>query len=332
MPQRRRATASSGVPVTARGDKSTGRVIALVVLLLAAGAMTRGQLPGVTPGPGRPGAGGPAESIVMAALLALSAGAVAVAFVHRVRHRRATAGSMGELSTTAGAHRGRPAWRAMLIALAVVVLWLLGVFVLTKLGGRISMPAQLPEAPGTAPGSGVDVTAPDSAPQSPPRADGSAATLAGYLLAAAVGVLVLFAAVAAAARTRRTAARRIEATAAPVTASAPTAGETLARAAELGLTRIADRSRGPREAIIACYAVMEHHLAGVPDVAPREYDTPTEVLARAVEHQALPADNASRLVALFAEARFSPHLMTEQHRADAVAILQLVLDELRAPR
>jgi hypothetical protein len=97
------------------------------------------------------------------------------------------------------------------------------------------------------------------------------------------------------------------------------------------LTRIADRSREPREAIIACYAVMERHLADDPDVAPREFDTATEVLARAVEHHALPADNAARLVELFAEARFSRHLMTERHRADAVAMLRLVLDELRAP-
>lgn len=148
-------------------------------------------------------------------------------------------------------------------------------------------------------------------------------------MSAAAGLLVLTAAVVVAACSRRPALRSPNA--APVAAPAPTAGETLARAAELGLVRMADRSREPREAIIACYAVMERHLADLPAVAPRDFDTPTEVLARAVEHHALPADNASRLVELFVEARFSPHLMTERHRTDAVAVLRLVLDELRAP-
>ena len=51
----------------------------------------------------------------------------------------------------------------------------------------------------------------------------------------------------------------------------------------------------------------------------------------AVEHHALPADNATRLVELFTEARFSAHLMTERDRADAIVALRRVLDELRNP-
>jgi hypothetical protein len=42
------------------------------------------------------------------------------------------------------------------------------------------------------------------------------------------------------------------------------------------------------------------------------------------------ADNAVQLVNLFAEARFSPHVMNEDHRDVAVRVLRLVLDELRA--
>ena len=62
-----------------------------------------------------------------------------------------------------------------------------------------------------------------------------------------------------------------------------------------------------------------------------EFDTPTEVLARAVESHALQADNAVQLVNLFEEARFSPHVMNEGHRALAVDVLGLELTELRSP-
>ncbi len=106
--------------------------------------------------------------------------------------------------------------------------------------------------------------------------------------------------------------------------------DSLARAAELGLAEMTDFSREPREAIIACYAAMEHELANVPGAVPQEFDTPTEVLARAVEHHALQADNAVQLVNLFEEARFSPHVMNEGHRAVAVDVLGLVLAELRS--
>jgi len=91
-----------------------------------------------------------------------------------------------------------------------------------------------------------------------------------------------------------------------------------------------DLSREPREAIIACYAAMERELANVPDAMPQDFDTASEVLARAVEHHALHVDNAVQLVNLFAEARFSPHVMNEGHREEAARVLRLVLDELAA--
>ena len=110
----------------------------------------------------------------------------------------------------------------------------------------------------------------------------------------------------------------------------PLGQQVLARAAERGLAEIGDLSREPREAIIACYAAMERELAHIPGSAPQDFDTPTEVLARAVARNSLSAQNATELVHLFAEARFSPHVMTEQHREVAVSALQLVLAELSA--
>ena len=88
------------------------------------------------------------------------------------------------------------------------------------------------------------------------------------------------------------------------------AGESLARAAEVGLAEIGDLTREPREAIIACYAAMERELTRVPGAVPQDCDTPSEVLARAVDNRALRADSATELVELFEEARFSPHVMT----------------------
>jgi hypothetical protein len=75
---------------------------------------------------------------------------------------------------------------------------------------------------------------------------------------------------------------------------------------------------------------MERGLANAPGAVPQDSDTPSEVLARAVEHHALGADNATQLVELFTEARFSPHVMNEGHRDTAVRVLRLVLEELRS--
>lgn len=313
--------------------RTTGRVIALAILLLVAGAALRGYLPGTTPGPRRQLPEGPANSIVLAALLVVSAGVLTTAYLHRARDRRAVAASMGELSVTAGAGRSRPRWRVLLIGLAAVSAWALAMLVLMKLTGghRPTIPAEFLEPGG---GGSVTPTAPGATPAPQPHqpsgSGGSAAGAFRLRLAGVTGLLLLICAVIAAANIRRDSPRPSAAVGAPIVPRAPSAGESLAQAAELGLTRIADRSREPREAIIACYAAMERHLADVPDSAPQAFDTPTEVLARAVQHHALPADNASRLVELFTEARFSPHLMTERHRADAVEILRLVLDELRA--
>ena len=65
---------------------------------------------------------------------------------------------------------------------------------------------------------------------------------------------------------------------------------------------------------------------------PLDSDTPTEVLARAVERRRLRADSATELVELFEEARFSPHVMDEHHREAAVRVLRLVLTELQGAR
>jgi hypothetical protein len=74
---------------------------------------------------------------------------------------------------------------------------------------------------------------------------------------------------------------------------------------------------------------MELKLAEIPHAAPRDFDTASEVLDRAVGSQAFRADSAAELVRLFAEARFSGHVMDEGHREAAETALRQVLDDLR---
>jgi hypothetical protein len=80
-----------------------------------------------------------------------------------------------------------------------------------------------------------------------------------------------------------------------------------------------------RAAIIACYAAMERSLAER-GAARGVADTPDEVLARAVAREVVRGSAAARLTALFYEARFSTHPVSEGQRDAALA----ALDELSA--
>lgn len=90
-------------------------------------------------------------------------------------------------------------------------------------------------------------------------------------------------------------------------------------------------ARTPREAIVRCYAALERALADSASAVPRPADTPTDVLDRATEAGLVRHEYGTRLVALFTEARFSSHPMTENDRASAADTLRLILDDLRRP-
>ncbi|HWT50543.1 MAG TPA: DUF4129 domain-containing protein [Mycobacterium sp.] len=308
-------------------DKPTGRVVALIVLLIFAAAALRGYLP--APGravPGEPGSGRAALIFVIAAL-SVTLTLLVIAVIARLRDPRAVAPNAGDLSEMLGTGKRRPSWRVLLIGLVVIVAWLLIVMLLIQLVPHASTPSAPAPAP-TAPPSGH--AAPPSPQQHPQNNTGD---VFGILVAGTIPMLLVIVAGWVIMSRRRWRAARPATTAdddieSPVR---PPPSESLARAAELGLAEIGDLKREPREAIIACYAAMERELANVPGAAPQDFDTPTEVLVRAVEHHALHADNAVQLVNLFEEARFSPHVMTEGHREVAVDMLQLVLAELRSP-
>jgi len=250
---------------------------------------------------------------------------VAVALISRLRDPRRVASSAGPLSDRLSREHGRPAWRVLLIGAAVLLAWLLLLWLLSRFVGPhgIDQPQSAPQSAVPAPANNV--------PRPPGSQDnGADRDVLRYLIASTVALLAMIVAGAIVARRRRVVAPSI---AAPWPIGEPistAAASSLVRAAESGVAAIEDPNHEPRQAIIACYAAMERELRHFPGAAPQDFDTPTEVLARAVEHHALHVDNAAELVNLFEEARFSPHVMTEEHRSRALRVLQLVLADMRS--
>lgn len=113
-------------------------------------------------------------------------------------------------------------------------------------------------------------------------------------------------------------------------AATPGPSDSLAAAAAAALSAVEGGTGTPREAIIGCYAAMEHALGRSSPASPRPADTPSEVLGRAAGAGVLRADHAWPLVHLFDEARFSAHPMTATHQQAAVAALRTILAELRS--
>jgi hypothetical protein len=304
-------------------DKPTGRVVALIVLLIAAAAALRGYFPTEVHGPLSGPGGNRAATMFVIAALAGTLALMTVAVIARLRDPRAVAPTTFDVSDMLGGGKGRPSWRVLLIGLAVIVAWLLVAMMLSHLFVPHEVSPEPPPQPATPP--------PHAAGAPPkPNGKGDPGDMVGVLLIGTVPLLLIIVA-AAVINTRRRWRRPAPGTSTDdyIESETPTPrSELLVRAAEVGLAEMADLSREPREAIIACYAAMERELANVPGAVPQEFDTPTEVLARAVERHALHVDNAVQLVNLFEEARFSPHVMDEGHREVAVRVLQLVLDEL----
>ena len=315
------------LPGTTPGiDKPTWRVVALIVLLILVAAALRGYLPGRDHSMRSEAGSGRAALTFIIVILAAGTSLLAVAVIARLRDPRTVAPSAGDLSDMLGGGRVRPSWRVLLIGLALIVAWLLTATLLAHLfvPHNVGAPAVTP-----------DPTPPPSAsgnvpPAKQPAQDHGRDVFRALVASAVPLVFILVAGAVLTSRRRRTTpGALLEEADGGESPAPPTHSESLARAAEVGLAEIADPRREPREAIIACYAAMERELANVPGAAPQDFDTPTEVLARAVEHHVLHVDNAAQLVNLFAEARFSPHVMNEGHRDVAVRVLQLVLDELR---
>jgi len=86
----------------------------------------------------------------------------------------------------------------------------------------------------------------------------------------------------------------------------------------------------PRAAVLAAYARMETALASV-GLARRPSDAPREYLARLEAGLGGGRAPAARLTELFERARFSPHPVGEDSRAEAIGALETLRIELEAP-
>lgn len=306
------------------------RMVALIALLVLTGIALRGHLPGVYRStPARPG-DNPASMIAVIALLGVAIVIITIAIVARMRQPRPPRQSAQHLDRASGGERTRPSLRMLLVVLGVILAWLIVVVLLLQLSAL----ADFSHPPATnVPSTAAPGASPAPSPTSPPRpAQQPGADAFWYLFATTMFMLVLWAAGMVVALVRHRRAPKLQSlpgeAAEPPSQQAP---HSLAVAAERGLAEMGDLSREPREAIIACYAAMEDALANSPGAVPQDSDTPSEVLARAVDHDAIHAGTATELVDLFAEARFSPHVMNEGHREVAVRALQLVLAELKSP-
>ncbi|MBW0012893.1 DUF4129 domain-containing protein [Mycobacterium sp.] len=308
-------------------DKPTGRVVALLVLMILVAAALRGYLPAQDRSVHTEPGGGRAALVFIIVALSATVALLVIAVIARLRDPRSPAPTAGELSELLGIGKGRPNWRVLVIGLALILAWMLIVILLARLfvphTANTGEAAPIPTAPPSGQANGQ-----------PPQQHSHNKTqdTLGILVASTIAMLLVIvtgSVIMARRRWRASAPRTIGDDHVESPTPAP-ASESLVRAAEVGLATIGDLNREPREAIIACYAAMERELANVPEAAPQDFDTPTEVLVRAVQHQALRADNAVQLVNLFEEARFSPHVMNEGHREMAENVLRVVIAELRS--
>ena len=305
-------------------------MIALIALLIVVGIALRGYLPGQRQAADQP-SNNPAGLIAVITLLGASIAIITIAIIATLRQPRTPRQSGQPLPDSHSGGRTWPSRRALLIAAGLVLAWLVFVVLLLQLSALIDFGhPSATTAPTTTPVSNTTTAPPPARPPAPQKGGGD---VFWYLMATTIFLTVLWVVgVVIAWRQRRRApqpqpfgadARRPE--------DAPPVPHSLAVAAERGLAEMGDLSREPREAIIACYVAMEDALANAPGAMPQDSDTPSEVLARAVAHHAIHAGTATELVNVFAEARFSPHVMNEEHREIAVRGLQMVLAELKSP-
>ncbi|MBX7449168.1 DUF4129 domain-containing protein [Mycolicibacterium sp. 3033] len=305
------------------GDgKAVVRTVGVLLLTLVAIIALRGVLPGATPPAPRRDPGGPGSEVAVVIMLVLSVTAFAVAVLARARtpHPRHADSEPPRRDLGTG---GAISWRLLLIAAALLLVWLLIVVLLMRWASSMD-----PADPGGAAPAGQAPDAPAGSRGAETDRGAGGGGVSELLMGTAVA-LVLLSVLAALTARRRRPTPAADATDGSSVPPPPRPAPDLARAAERGLAEVGDRSRDPREAIIACYAAMEQELEKSPSTFPQASDTPAEVLARAVARRAVHADSAAQLVDLFEEARFSPHVMNEGHRDDAARALQVVQRELQ---
>lgn len=308
-----------------RARAPISRVIVLITLLAFAAIALHGYIPGISEAESRGQVPSALSVALMPVLLTVSI-VILLAGVIASQHRLPLAMPEPERAEE------RMQWRLGRTGLALLgALALFGVLVAAASAiyfigaGTPSEPAR-PATPATTTGAAPERGTPPP-PETEPRSaelTGTALVLAGIAAAGLVTVAMTGLVVVAVSSRHKQAPASAQAA-----APAPTVADSLARAAEMGLAAMNAPGQDPRTAIIACYVAMERGLASDRAAAPLASDTPMEVLARAFERGALHDASARELVALFEEARFSPHAMLEWQRMRAEQLLRIVLADLQ---
>ncbi|WP_039794759.1 DUF4129 domain-containing protein [Nocardia araoensis] len=300
-------------------------MIVLITLLAFAAIALHGYIPGITENESRRQAPSALSVALMPVLLTVSI-VILLAGIIASQHRLPLAMPEPEREDERRQWRLGRAGLAVLGALALLGVLFAAVSAIYFIGAsRPSEPAR-PAPPATTTGAAPVAGTPPPAEREPRSAEltGTALVLAGIAAAGLVTVAMSGLVVVAVSSRRRPVPPQ-----APAVAATPTVVDSLARAAEMGLAAMNAPGQDPRTAIIACYVAMERGLASDRAAAPLASDTPMEVLARAFERGALHDASARELVALFEEARFSPHAMLEWQRMRAEQLLRIVLADLQ---
>ena len=141
--------------------KPTGRVVAVIVLLILAAAALRGYFPAHDPASRPEPGGGRAALMFVIAALSATLTLMAIAIIARLRDPRQVAPTAGDLSEMLGRDTRRPSWRVVLIGLAVIVAWIL----LATLLAQWIFPHDIDTA---IQDSGTPPRPPDATPSGPP--------------------------------------------------------------------------------------------------------------------------------------------------------------------
>lgn len=107
-------------------------------------------------------------------------------------------------------------------------------------------------------------------------------------------------------------------------------GEQLAAGVDAGLTEL-DAGTDPRQAVIDCWVRLEGAAAGV-DVARRPEETATDLAVRVLAGARVGRGALDRLLALYHEARYSPHPITPADVDAARSVLAEVRHDLASEK
>nr|WP_232236030.1 DUF4129 domain-containing protein [Nocardia sp. BMG51109] len=301
------------------------RAIGLIALLVLAVVTLRGYIPGT----GGPRAVSPPSAVTVALMPVLSLVSVVILLAGVITSQHRLPLSLPDQDRDAGPQPGRlrRLGLALLVLLAVIALFAAAAWALYLVTGGSRTEVRQPPA-GATPTAPVETPPPTPKPFSgtPELGDG-AMTLVAVSAAALVATALIGLVVVAVGTHARPAAQPVVPDHVPADP-----GVSLAQVAEMGLAAMIASGQDARTAIIACYGAMERGLAQAREVAPLISDTSSEVLARAFERGALHDASARELVALFEEARFSPHAMLEWQRMRAEQLLRIVLNDLQGAR